>query len=261
MELQKLLYENYIKRRGKTLLEAQNQTEPRVGEVRLFLIDPPEWILITGQESEDLYTVVPLTTYVQLAITDKKPPVVSWKKFNLVPLPFWVYARREILKKYSKPVFRINDKGIVKIKEYVKNARTKGIGKWREKFIKAVYKRFEDLNLSSIAYTLMEEEEEREIVVQFPTLLARELTERQELRMAAQPQNYLRGKNWLGVVEGKNLILYLPEELIDKKIRITLKGKLVYEGKGEEKIIIENIPELPSYSFLEEEMDVQVLHD
>ncbi|GAB6065982.1 hypothetical protein JCM9492_10740 [Aquifex pyrophilus] len=261
MDIQKILYENYVKRRGRILLEAKNPTEPKVGEVRLFLTDPPEWFLVINKEGE-LYTIVPLTSFVQLAITNKKPPVISWKKFSLVPLPFWVFGRKEILKKYSKPVFRINEKGLEKVREYVRTARTKGIGKWREKFIKAVYKRYEDLNLSSIAYTILKEEsEENEVIVQFPTLLAYRLTERPELRVAAQPQNYLRGENWLGVVEGNKLIIYLPEELIGKRVRITLRGELIYEGMGEERIIIENLPELPSYSFLEEELDVQVLRD
>lgn len=66
----------------------------------------------------------------------------------MAPLPFWVYANEKLLQKYSVPVFTVRK--LESIREYVKSARTKGIGEWREKFIKKTAERFRDLNLSSI---------------------------------------------------------------------------------------------------------------
>lgn len=39
-----------------------------------------------------------------------------------------------------------------KIREYVLKARLRGIGEWREKFIKKTSERYKDINLSSLLY-------------------------------------------------------------------------------------------------------------
>ena len=150
MNTQEILYKSYIETIGDGLLQTTESKPVEVGQVRLFLMEPPEWILITDKPDESLYTIVPLTAYIQLAITDKYPPVITWRNINLVPLPFWVYARKELLEKHSEPAFKIKD--LERIKEYVRNAKVRGIGKWREKFIKAVAERFKDLHISSIIY-------------------------------------------------------------------------------------------------------------
>jgi len=163
MELQKILYENYVKSLGKELIEVKEEERKpaQVGQVRLFFMTPPEFVLVLKKD-HDLSVIVPLTSYLQLAITDRYPPLIQWKKLNLVPLPFWVYANEKLLQKYSVPMFVIRDtEGLERIREYVKSARTKGIGKWREKFIKKTYERFKDLNLSSILYEIEKDDENR----------------------------------------------------------------------------------------------------
>jgi len=152
MELQKILYENYVKSLGKELIEVKEEERKpaQVGQVRLFFMTPPEYVLVLKKD-HDLNVIVPLTSYLQLAITDRYPPLIQWKKLNLVPLPFWVYANEKLLQKYSVPMFHLKS-GLEEIAEYIKKAKTKGIGKWREKFIKKTYERWKDLNLSSIFY-------------------------------------------------------------------------------------------------------------
>jgi len=118
---------------------------------------PPEYILIL-KKYEDLNVVVPLTSYLQLAITDRYPPLIKWRGLNLVPLPFWVYAHEKLLQKYSVPMFHLKS-GLEEIAKYIKEARTKGIGKWREKFIKKSYERFKDLSLSSVFYEIGKDDE------------------------------------------------------------------------------------------------------
>jgi len=257
-DLQEILYRNYEKSLAKELIEVKEEERKpsEVGQVRLFFMTPPEFILILKREG-DLNIVVPLTSYLQLAITDRYPPLIKWKKFNLVPLPFWVYAHEKLLQKYSVPMFHLKS-SLEEIAKYVKEARTKGIGKWREKFIKKTYERFKDLNLSSIIYEIEKEEARQGIVVKYPTELKKQIEERAELALAAQPTSYLKGENWLGVVEGDNLILYLPEDYIGKKVSISLRDEVIYEGIGEEVITIEDIPRVASYTFLEEELHVQV---
>ncbi|RLJ70684.1 hypothetical protein BCF55_0965 [Hydrogenivirga caldilitoris] len=260
-ELQENLYRVYEKSLGKDLLEVKEEEKvpPEEGQVRLFFMTPPEFILVLKKEG-DLNVIVPLTSYIQLAITNIYPPLIKWKGFRLVPLPFWVYANEKIIQKYSVPVFKLSN--LEKIREYVKSARTKGIGKWREKFIKKVAERYKDLNLSSLIYEVMKAEEERKaLVIEFPAALKERFESREEILLAAQPQNYLKGRDWLGVVENGVLFLYLPEEYSGKRIRISLGEEVIYEGEATALIKIENLPELPSYGFLEEELNVQVLGD
>ena len=156
-EWQEKLYRVYVRSIGKDVFEVKE--EKRVpseeGQVRLFFMTPPEYVCVVRKEGE-LSVIVPLTSYLQLAITNRYPPVVRWKGFRLVPLPFWVYAHEELLQRYSVPVFQVE--GLDTIREYVKSARTKGIGKWREKFIKKVAERYKDLNLSSLIYEVIKEE-------------------------------------------------------------------------------------------------------
>ena len=118
------------------------------------------------------------------------------------------------------------------------------------------------MSLSSVIYEVVREEEAKGgVVIEFPTHLKEEIESRTELARAAQPTSYLRGENWLGVVEEGRLILYLPRDYVGKKVSISIKDKVIYEGIGEEVITIENFPEASSYTFLEEELHVQVLGD
>jgi len=254
-QLQKILYEAYLKSLGKEVIEVVERYPPEEGQVRLFFLTPPEWVLVVRRISAELFALVPLTSYLQLAITDRYPPLVKWRGRNFVPLPLWFYSRREIIERFSKPVFRVEE--IEKIRDYVKSARTKGIGNYREKFIKKVAERFSDITLSSMVWEVMEAEGR----IKFPQDLAEELLEREELQLAAKTGGYLKGKNWLGAVEGNRLILYLPENLIGKRIRIKLEGRILYEGLGLSRLILEDLPELPSYSFMEESLHVQILDD
>jgi len=154
MEFQRILYENFIKSLGKELVEVKEEERKpsSEGQVRLFFLTPPEFALVLKKE-EDLSVVVPLTSYLQLAITNLYPPLIKWRKYNLVPLPFWIYVNETLLQEYSVPMFVIKEKeGLERIREYIKSARVKGIGKWREKFIRKSFERWQDINLSSILY-------------------------------------------------------------------------------------------------------------
>ncbi|EDP75983.1 hypothetical protein [Hydrogenivirga sp. 128-5-R1-1] len=259
--VQEILYRNYEESLGEELVEVKEEERkpPEVGQVRLFFMTPPEFVLVINKK-DNLNVIVPLTSYLQLAITDKYPPLVKWRGYNLVPLPFWVYANEKLLEKYSVPVFKIKE--LDKIRDYVKTARTAGIGEWREKFIKKTAERFKDLSLSSLIYEVVRGEEAKPgIVIPFPTALKERIESRTELARAAQPTSYLKGENWIGVVEEGRLILHLPKDYAGKKVVITLGDEVIYEGIGEEVITIENVPEASSYTFLEEELSVQVLGD
>jgi len=51
----------------------------------------------------------------------------------------------------------------------------------------------------------------------------------------------------------------LPKECIGKTISIWLRGQKIFEGElKKDKIVIEHLPKLVDYSFLEEDLDVQV---
>jgi len=159
-DLQKILFKNYIESLGEEIVEVKEEERKlsEIGQVRLFLMTPPEYALILKKDG-DLNIVVPLTSYLQLAITDKYPPLIKWRGLNLVPLPFWVYVNEELVRKYSVPMFYVrNEKRLEEIRKYVKEAKTTGIGEWREKFVKKAYERWKDFNLSSVLYEVERKE-------------------------------------------------------------------------------------------------------
>ncbi len=261
-DILEILYKNYEKSIGKEIIEVKEKERisPQKGQVRLFLMTPPEYVLILKLEG-DLCICVPLTSYIRLSITNIYPPLVEWRGKVFSPLPFWVYINSKLVEKYSVPIFKLN-KDIDRITEYVRKARTKGIGKWREKFIKKVAGRFKDFNLSSLIYEVIKEEIiEEGFVISFPEDLKEKLIRREELLLAAKPLESFKGENWLGVVEEGKLFIYLSENIIGKRVKISLKGYVIFEGKAPVKLIIEDIPQGISYSFLEGELYVQVFPD
>jgi len=152
--MQELLYGNFLKSLGDEVLEVPNPKLPETGQVRLFLMTPPEYVLVTEKVHEGLFKVVPLTSYIPLAITDRYPPVIEWRGLRLVPLPFEVYVARSLLERHSEPVFRVKGEP-EKVSEYANTARIKGIGKWRGKFIKKNIQRWKDINLSSLISSIL----------------------------------------------------------------------------------------------------------
>ena len=254
--MQEILYRNFIKSLGDEVLVVSAPEPPEPGQVRLYLMTPPEYVLITEKVHEDLYEVVPLTSYIPLAITDRYPPVIEWRGLRLVPLPFVVYIARSLLERHSEPVFRVKG-GLEKVSEYASTARIRGVGKWREKFIKKNIQRWKDINLSSIIADVLsaEAQEEAPVVIEFPSALFEE----RNLPLAAQPATAFRGENWLGVLEEGKLYLYLPEECEGKNIRISYRGNVLYEGPASPVVVLKNVPE--RLTDLEEELNVQVLGD
>jgi hypothetical protein len=62
------------------------------------------------------------------------------------------------------------------------------------------------------------------------------------------------------VEEGK-VVIYLPAEYEGKKVRIKFFEDVIYEGTASTKVVLENLPDLPSYEYLEEHLHVEVLGD
>jgi len=263
MDIQETLYNSYIEELGEGLMEVAERKPAKIGQVRLFLSEPPEWILIAEDLGRDLFIAIPLTSYIQLAITDRYPPVIRWRGINLVPLPFWIYINKDILEKFSEPAFNI--KNLEKIKDYVKKARTKGIGKWREKFIKTVAERFKYINTLSVLKDVEEAEREelihKIIRIELTAQVLKWLAPYAEQRYAAKQKQALRGKNWLGIVEEGKLLIYVPKDFVGREIKVSIKGEEIYRGPAGKKIIIENLPNLSSYEILERELNVELFND
>jgi hypothetical protein len=53
----------------------------------------------------------------------------------------------------------------------------------------------------------------------------------------------------------------LPAEYEDKKVRIKFFEDVIYEGPANTKVVLENLPDLPSHEYLEEDLHVEVLGD
>ena len=71
MGMQEVLYKSYIETTRGSLLQTTESKPVQVGEVRLLLMEHPEWILIADKVNENLYTIVPLP------LTSNSPSLTS----------------------------------------------------------------------------------------------------------------------------------------------------------------------------------------
>lgn len=259
-----------LKKQSQGPFSFEKKSKPRVGEIRIFGIFPPIYFLIAeksfafgnGKREKNIYKVLPLSEELILSHLTDNTPIFVFKDLILclAVLPFWIYLTEEILFEYSKKIAETDFESIEKCIKYAEN--TEIPQNYQGKFIRSEMERLSQFNTSSIFdfVSTLEEVEQK-------TSLDFKVTERMEeehsYKLAATPKKVLKGKNWYGIIEeskDKNaLILYLPYFAIGKKIIIRIKDDIIFEGKIEsDKLIIENLPSLPDYSFLEEELNVQI---
>jgi len=127
-----------------------------VGQIRNLFWSPNEYILVYHIEDDGLVHAVPLTEWVSLTTCSIKihlPEYVKGFPKLYTPLPFHVYIRREILEEEGIPVYKIKPENIEKVLRDVDRSPTWSAIKPIRDFLKLVWKRYEDLTLSSLFYT------------------------------------------------------------------------------------------------------------
>ncbi len=247
--------------------EASKKELPEIGEIRRFLIHPPLYFLISEEtfraKTQKIYEAIVLSEEVTLAVLSEKTPVFVFKNVPLVLvcLSFWIYLTEDFLFKYTEVIGKTDKESIEKCKAYAEKEQIPYELPEGE-YIRLEMKRLSIYNTGNIL-AFIEALEEEKTKVKLSEEIRKILEEDYAYQLAATPKQVLKGKNWYGIVEKKekkaNLVLYLPQELIGKKVIIKLKQKVLFEGVVEtDKIIIENLPLLSDYSFLEEELEFQV---
>ena len=234
----------------------------QVGQIRVLFWMPEEYVLIFHIEDEGLVHAVPLTVWVSLTTCSLRLHI---KNRIFAPLPFLVYIRKEILEQESYPIAVVRQETIEKVLRAVHRSPTWSAIKPIRDFLKLVWKRYEDITLSSLFYThiLREGKEEtiKGLVIQLlPYVVQKYIHQLQAYQRAAQTKA-LKGKNWFGVVEEGKVVIYLPAEYEGKKVRIKFFEDVIYEGTASTKVVLENLPDLPSHEYLEEHLHVEVLGD
>jgi hypothetical protein len=234
----------------------------QVGQIRVLFWMPEEYVLIFHTEDEGLVHAVPLTVWVSLTTCSLRLHI---KNRIFAPLPFLVYIRKEILEQESYPIAVVRQETIEKVLRAVHRSPTWSAIKPIRDFLKLVWKRYEDITLSSLFYThiLREKQEEatKGLVIQLLPYVVQKYTSQLQAYQRAAQTKALKGKNWFGVVEEGKVVIYLPEEYEGKKVRIKFFEDVIYEGTASTKVVLENLPDLPSHEYLEEDLHVEVLGD
>ncbi|MCU4138822.1 MAG: hypothetical protein MW689_000611 [Thermodesulfobacteria bacterium] len=237
-------------------------TVPAVREIREMGAVPPLYVLIVEETYSNLFKCIPLTE-LGILVPYEAVPIFNFKDIplSLCCLPFWIYLSKEILIKFSRVIAKTNEESISRCLEFVSKVKIPEKGIFAE-YINFEMERLRDLNTYSML-SFVEEIEREPIQIVVEDELKEFYKREYAYLLAASPKKVLKGKNWYGIIKEKEgnpyLVLYLPADFIGKEIKVILKDKVLYKGKiFLDKLILENIPKLSDYSFLEEELDVQI---
>ena len=131
-----------------------------IGQVRVLFWMPNEYVLIYHIEDEGLVHAVPLTVWVSLTTCSLRLHI---KDRIFAPLPFVVYLRKEILEQESYPIAMVRQETIEKVLRAVDRSPTWSAIKPKREFLKLVWKRYEDITLSSLFYTHIQREKQEDL--------------------------------------------------------------------------------------------------
>jgi hypothetical protein len=137
-------------------VKPEKRVPVEVGQIRVLFWMPNEYVLVYHIEEDGLVHAVPLTVWVSLTTCSTKiylPEYVEGFPKLYAPLPFHVYIRKEILEEEGVPVYIVRPDTIEKVLKAVDRSPTWSAIKPIRDFLKLVWKRYEDLTLSSLFYT------------------------------------------------------------------------------------------------------------
>lgn len=262
MEILKELYDAYMtmRKEGSNIpLRVERKDKPESFQIRKIMIDPPGWCLII-RKLDNLYECISLTEWVELARTEKPFPYLLIQEATLVPLPSFLYLSEEFLENYTKAVAKTGEDMVYKVLDYVLTTKIPKKGLYR-KFLEEETTRLEAFSLSEIIKKIEKEENTARIItIIIPYILKKAIEAKYANIPSAKTLNKtLRGKNWLGYLESGKIKLYLSKDIKGKKVQIKLGGQVIYEGEGKEQMVIKNIPQIPDFSILEKELEVEVV--
>lgn len=234
-----------------------------LNELRELLLFPPIYVGIVEEYEfyqEKLFKCLIFTEEVDLGYFSKNPLLrIDQKRKLLVGLPLWIYLSEDFLFEHSEFIGKFNFK---KCLEFAESALLPPKGTPQREYLDLITERLADFNTKSLLTALYHLEKAETKII-----LPREIREEQEREysylLAAKGKNVIKGPNFLGYIESRqgeaNLTLYLPTSYLGKPVKIWLRDKLIFEGVLDSaKVVLEDFPILPDYSYLEEELRVSL---
>ncbi len=244
---------------GKGVLgKTEERKAPERYQIRKILIDPPGYVLLIEKGRDGLWRGVALTEWVELARTDTPfPGYIVTKTETLVPLPSILYLSEEFILNYTTLVGSVGEDVVRRFLEYAEKANPPKEGPLSE-FFKEEIPRLEAISLGEIISSVDREELGTLIVtVALTSKVIEILKSYRKVPSAKAPSEYLRGRNWLGVLKEGKLRLYLPKSALGKNVRVKVSGETVYEGPARAVLVLENMPEGVDYTPLERDLEVE----
>lgn len=238
---------------------------PEIGDLRRLEVFPPIYLLLVEEyplHQEKLSKCLVFTEDIELGTLKGDTPFILLEKEKtiLVGLPLWIYSMEDLLLNYSTRMGKLTAENIEEFTQYAEKTPIPDTP--QGKYIKAVAKFLSPINTSSLFEYLDSLEKEAPQTIRLEERVFEPYKEYQ-FSLAASSKRTFKGENWLALVEESEskarLILYLPQDYLGKKIKITLGEKVLFEGELEsDQIILEDIPLFVDYSFLEEALSVQI---
>jgi len=162
-ELKKEMYKSYLdlleNAEENLLAECEEKKSPQVGEIRIFNIDPPFYLLVSKKIKGNLYEVIPFTEFWSLVGNSKISLLIRVKKYRLTlsPLPFTYYFSEELLTKYSCVITTVGEDVIKTTREYVRKVTILDFDEISVEFLKRETSRIGRFFVASVLTSLEEE--------------------------------------------------------------------------------------------------------
>lgn len=223
-------YEVSIKEGTHVPARVQESTPPQVGQIREVWSVPVERFVIVEEAGEGLYFTVPLTSYLQLLPPNAPLYELSSAGLRLGALPLWDYLRAEFIEKYTNPIGRISSKELERIRRYVNSTDRSCLDYVVRRFIRLNSKRWARWTMYSLISHADEVDEQSVTIVELTQDIQSKLSTYKTHALAAE-NRYFKGKNFFGVRTEEGLRLYLPSELIGRKVRIAVGDAVLFEGE------------------------------
>jgi len=152
MEELKVSLKNYKEALGPERLKVREDKRlpVEVGQIRVLLWTPNEYVLIYQIEDEGLVHAVPLTVWTNLTTCTIR---VHIRDRVFAPLPFVVYIRKEVLEEESYPIALVRPETVQKVLRDVDRSPTWSAWRPVREFLRLVWKRYEGRTLGSLLYT------------------------------------------------------------------------------------------------------------
>ena len=141
---------------GKQRLTVKDSKKAPVekGQFRVLLWEPWEYIMVVDVEEDGLVHAIPFTIWTELTTSDLRLKLHWLKRDRLfAPLPFKVCLRKEVVERESLLITKLKEETISTVLKNVRRTPNYSVNKYQRAFLKLVWKRFEDLSLSSVIYT------------------------------------------------------------------------------------------------------------